>query len=524
MEVIFEALEVNNFRGFSGHLAFKFGPRVLITGDNGVGKSSIAEAIVYALYGVDIQGSNKHLESLVGKAGKDMQVTLTLRVDAARHVVSRGRKGSKGYLALNGVPATQDSVERLVGPQAYFLAAFLPGTVLRMPDKAARDFFMSLVAPVEPATVLNEIGPWAEYLLPSLLGNPDAYASQVRTENKQAEHDLAYLSGKRDTLSKMLSEPVPEAVPLEDLERAVEEATEALEARRRGDADPEAKDMARRMVDLQARLVFLQNRYQELQKQLTKVNIKEGDTCPITAQPFPASCIEAAVRIAESRNLSLQAEMDQVAGEGRKVRAELEAARTEQLFRQAASYPEEEKALAEAKKRLAEAVAQNAQRERILQQREQALAGIAECKEKEGRLRETIFRNNETLKGIARYQAKSAEIQAEQITRHFRRASLQLWEVTKTTGELRETFDLLYDGKPLRMLCYSDTIRLGLEVTQAIKNLLGVTWPTFLDNAESITSMDEPAGQVFIARVVEGEPLTVTVEGIRFSEAQVVAG
>jgi hypothetical protein len=88
-----------------------------------------------------------------------------------------------------------------------------------------------------------------------------------------------------------------------------------------------------------------------------------------------------------------------------------------------------------------------------------------------------------------------------------------LTELVKSTGEVKDCFKFSYDGRDYRCLSLSEKIKAGLEVSGLIKRLSGRNYPVFIDNSESICSIDMPSGQALLSRVVEGEDLNVRFGG-----------
>ena len=95
--------------------------------------------------------------------------------------------------------------------------------------------------------------------------------------------------------------------------------------------------------------------------------------------------------------------------------------------------------------------------------------------------------------------------------RKMNRVAISLYDVVKTTGEVKDVFRFTYEGRDYLCLSRSEKIRAGLEVAELIKRLLGVRYPTFIDDVESVPIIDNvrPTGQVFAARVVKGAALQV---------------
>ena len=99
---------------------------------------------------------------------------------------------------------------------------------------------------------------------------------------------------------------------------------------------------------------------------------------------------------------------------------------------------------------------------------------------------------------VGEFAAKKAEITLNQLK--MNRASIKLYDVAKTTGEIKDVFVFTYDGKDYRWLSTSEKIKAGLEVSELLARLTGLEYPTYIDNAECITTKLSPVrGQVILA-------------------------
>lgn len=148
MRVTIEHLAVQGFKGAKGGQAWELGAKkVEITGDNYTGKTSIAEAIVYGLAGVNLEGSNR-TDNLICLGQKAAKVIVRFTgIDGQDHEVIRSRGAKGGHLMLDGLEASQAQLERVLGPTEAFLAAFWPASLGAMKDSEARDFFLRLARP-----------------------------------------------------------------------------------------------------------------------------------------------------------------------------------------------------------------------------------------------------------------------------------------------------------------------------------------------------------------------------------------
>ena len=96
------------------------------------------------------------------------------------------------------------------------------------------------------------------------------------------------------------------------------------------------------------------------------------------------------------------------------------------------------------------------------------------------------------------FAAKRAEILLNQLK--MKHAAIKLYDVVKGTGEIKDTFKFTYDDKDYRWISTSEKIKAGLEVSNLLAALTGLVYPTYIDNAECITTnVDSLYGQVIFA-------------------------
>ncbi|WHH59125.1 AAA family ATPase [Petroclostridium sp. X23] len=146
-------------------------------------------------------------------------------------------------------------------------------------------------------------------------------------------------------------------------------------------------------------------------------------------------------------------------------------------------------------------------------------ARIAQIKENEAKLKEAkerIAQLKKDKEGITaeinsaiNFNTKKLDIQTQMIDKYLDKVSLKLYELVKSTGELKGTFKLMYEGREFQVLSGAERIKAGLEISNLIINLLGLQFPIFIDNAESITHYSKPDTQIIESRVVEGQKLMV---------------
>ena len=91
------------------------------------------------------------------------------------------------------------------------------------------------------------------------------------------------------------------------------------------------------------------------------------------------------------------------------------------------------------------------------------------------------------------------------------RVSISLYDVVKSTGEVKDVFRFEYNGRRYARLSLSEKIRAGMEVSELMKRLTGRNYPVFADNMESVDDLNNvrPTGQVIMAKCVSRTELNV---------------
>ncbi|MGI9951938.1 AAA family ATPase [Moorellaceae bacterium AZ2] len=494
-------LALENFKG-TRRASYEFGRGNEITGDNGTGKTTIAEAIVFALFGTTLSGSNK-TESLILHGEEKASVTLTFLDHSGReHVLTRVRSKSKQVsLTLDGRTVTQPDIDALVGDRKAFMAAFWPSYVLTLSDSEARGFFVGLLQPVAPEKVLEQLVPeYRDALGGTAPDDPQEAAANVREKIKAAEKEIARLEGALSEALRTASVDAPEGVDPEKI-RELQEEYEALSAGIQTGAREDVAAIEREVARLAGEFKHLKEQYKSLAPRW-----KPGDKCPTCGQVIGPEALANAERALEAAKKELEQRIREVGTRGKALQEQLKELKGRQ--------GQDARELAAKQRELLEKISaareRNAARESILRQKAEAVEkarGYQEALEREEKWLDNLRARRQAL---TRYAAKQAELLAAQLAEYLDKVSVQLFEVVKTTGEIKPVFKLLYDGKPVPILSASERIKLGLEVAAAVKRMTGREWPTFIDNAESITRFSPPPGQLFAARVEAGKALTVS--------------
>src|SRR5438445_564590 len=294
-------LRLVNFRQHAD-TELEFGPGITgIIGPNGSGKTSILEAIAWALYGVQaVRGDKDSIRRLGAKGRAGVEVDLEFRLGAHEYRVKRGLSTAvlhqDGQVIANSLKAVTDKLERTLGmTHDEFFNTYFTGqkelAVMAALGKTERAAFLSRVLGYERLREAQEqlraldaeLAPVARLKqeVAALEGLQRETATR-RTEEAQ----LAELARNIRMLERRLTElgDVPESLTRADA--AARELHERLEAVERA-AEEERTVWVRDRQYAETKRTELLKQYEEVKEQRDQI-VKLGPqgTCPTCKRPL----------------------------------------------------------------------------------------------------------------------------------------------------------------------------------------------------------------------------------------------
>ena len=102
------------------------------------------------------------------------------------------------------------------------------------------------------------------------------------------------------------------------------------------------------------------------------------------------------------------------------------------------------------------------------------------------------------------------EKQRQEINKYLDKVDIQFCRENKTNDKITECCDIYYDGREYKKLSKSQQARACLEISNLFNNLSGIKAPIFLDDAESITDIQQMVNtQMIISLVIKYNPLEI---------------
>lgn len=574
-------LTLTNFRNHTETRHFDFGDLSYITGHNGTGKTTMAHAICYALYGVSYYGEQK-IDRLMNETADNVQVKLDfIDQDGGVHSLVRSRSGDKGSATCDGYTINQSGIEQLFGDKNTFIAMFNPTYLVENMGPDGRDLILRHLKPVSQQEVLAAIPSFSGALegLNLETNSPEQMLKDVRTEIRRAEQQMSILEGQirsiqesqrtaNEKLSSLRSEKASteariaelkakqfEGLNIEDFSIQRDVLTRKLSAGGKG--DPAVTALRGKLAEVQTRVYTskysqaigeAQAEYRSLGKQYKALtermqNLKVGDVCPTCLMPVTAENMEQYRKqmMAEAQRIGQLAkgivergkELTELDAKAKSVFEQFRAddiakftAQLEELQgKQEQANPEEIRAQLEKLAELEKYGNLSEQEFEELRTLKNTLIGIhgqitaVEESTNIKRLEQALVEQDlfvqhkkkllEIIAALTEYIFKRTELATQQL--QMLNVKIRLFDVVRSTGEVKSTFKFDYKGREYTTLSLSERTLAGIEICAMIRRITGKDYPICIDNTESIAAFNdvEMPSQIMLIRVVKGQPLTV---------------
>lgn len=198
------SLEMENFRNHTENERFELGDMTFISGHNGTGKTTMAHAVCYVLYGVNYYGLQK-IERIINEKANSVKVKLEfMDQDGEVHTLIRARKADKGTLLLDGYSVTNEEIEQNFCDKRLFLSMFNPSYLVETLGEKGRELVLKYLAPIAPETVIEKLPSFSAVLnnISFKEDSPDLLIQSFRDDIRRAEQQIDVLSGNIQSIKE----------------------------------------------------------------------------------------------------------------------------------------------------------------------------------------------------------------------------------------------------------------------------------------------------------------------------------
>lgn len=595
-------MTLSGFKCYPTKTELTFGNPTVITGGNGRGKSSIADAIAFAVTGLPFFGE-RGVDRLHSEQNPDLFIALRFVDEKGQsHELTRTRLKNRMTITYDGTEVRQLDLTDLFGEKEVFLSAFNPLYFIEELGEDGKKLLARYLPPISHEDILAQLNEKSRTNLQrERILSPEAALKKCREEIRELEQTLVYLDGKKDQAEQQRRSNAELLSGLKTKLSTLEQEIAGLEARRFEGLDlsslqeqlvdaseryqelanepPETADTSaidvqlrtlheklgqrtaetylpkytQHIADCNAKIGALERKYR--QDAALYKGFRPGVVCPTCRRPVGDTDIPVIQQ-------ALQQSLSQIASDGKAAKTQLRELneleqKAEATFLQfqsddVAKFQQEIAELTVEHTNILVRTEQNAQHRK--DEMEQLLAQIRrlssenECGRLSGeeydrllscraeidacraeihtiqamldakpedhsakidQVKAEIKQKKALVADLALYAGKKAELTFSQLKMNC--VEISLYDVVKTTGEIKDAFKFTYKGRRYDRLSLSEKVRAGMEVSELMKRLTGRNYPVFLDNMESVDDLANvrPTGQIIMAKCVHGAPLAV---------------
>ena len=323
-------ITLNNFRNHTETTHFDFGDISYITGHNGTGKTTMAHAVCFVLYGVTYYGEQK-IERLMNENADNVQVQLHfIDQNGAAHTLMRTRKNEKYSVLMDGYTVNQSRIEQMFGDKNTFIAMFNPTYLIENMGNDGRELILRHLKPVSQKDVLAAIPSYQTHLenIDLETQSPEEALKDTRAAIRRVEQQLDVLQGHIESIEESQKTADVKLGELYSEKRSVEEQIKALKEKQfegidtedfaiqrdvltrklssNASEDPAVTTAKEKLAEVKARVYSskftqaiaeasaeynsLAKQYNELKERITA--LKVGDVCPTCKMQVTETNIE----------------------------------------------------------------------------------------------------------------------------------------------------------------------------------------------------------------------------------------
>lgn len=514
---------------------------VAVTGQNGVGKSTIGRAILWVLNGNINDGEKLISEFGIGMPSVEVELYdgqnyTTLTKSIIQRTDNQGRISRTVEHLMNGSSAQQkdfqDFFYRQIPATEMFSCMLNLGAFFQLKPEHQRQILTKLFCNITDADVIvsdetlsgltngdvpiEQFGEKTRSLKLKLSKDADAIPKQI----EELERQTVDVVDDRAILQFEIHALETELTVCKDKIQAIIESRRGIDAKRK-----EYSDITSEYWKLNHEISSLRKEIEEKQIELQELRdqyLATKDTCPTCGHIIDTK-----------RTEKIKADITR---KGKAFNADL-AALEKKLDARKQRYAEVRARMAELEKWLAENVGSsdeemahiskrdNLQREISARQTQIARiesqveinsknsARIEELRALEKTLGSRINECERQLALVARFIQRRMDFVTDTINGNFALVKFKMFDVLKN-GTVRNTCEATLNNVPYGRLSKGEKLKAALDILQTFQNYYGVELPLIIDDAESYTqnSLIDIPNQKILLKVAEGQELKIESE------------
>ena len=249
-------MTISGFKSYEAPTELTFGDPTVITGGNGRGKTSIADAIAFAVTGLPFFGEYG-LDRLHNEKNPDVAIRMRF-VDekGITHELTRIRRKNDMAIYYDGHTIRQLDLSDLFGERDVFLSIFNPLYFIEELGTNGKNLLERYLPFIPQEAIIAQLPePVQASLKNEEILSPDAYLKSRRAEIRDLEERITYLGGQKDLAETQKKQHETMRIEFSEGVTALQNEIAALEKKQFSGLDT---------AKMQERLVELSERYDEL--------------------------------------------------------------------------------------------------------------------------------------------------------------------------------------------------------------------------------------------------------------------
>lgn len=193
------SMTLSGFKSYETPTEITFGNTTVITGGNGRGKTSIADAIAFAVTGLPFFGE-RGIDRLHSENNPDLSIEIHF-VDetGTQHELTRIRRKNRMTITYDGYEVRQLDLNDLFGERDVFLSILNPLYFIEELGENGKNLLEMYLPMVPHEAIFSQLSSAVqERLKNEVLNCPEAYLKKRREEIRALEERITYLHGQKD--------------------------------------------------------------------------------------------------------------------------------------------------------------------------------------------------------------------------------------------------------------------------------------------------------------------------------------
>jgi hypothetical protein len=555
-----KAICISGFKNHKESTVYKFSNFSEILGKNAQGKTTIGEAIIWGLYGCDLLGDAKCDTRLMNNDSDSMFVIIDYEYEGMSNRIVR-KKSKSLTLKFNDEKITEKELSKYLPNKDLFLSIFNPKVFLSLQTARQRQLLLKILPKIDHNDIIKKYK--CEDISELLLEYPNINdgIKKISSQKNSKEDLLTSKNGEINILQNLIIETMnnievkdeftaDDENNLQELQyKVVSNNSNSIEIISTDNLKYRISEIgylisdelnktykssnAEYIQELKISLATLSGEYNIVTDNYNKFNTLDS-VCSMCGQPITEEHRNKELILLTEKLDNLKSEIDSIKDSigllesldennlnsfndsKAKVLEKLEADRTS-LNTELDSIEESNKLMKELSLRKdnsdIEIQINNLKQKQTdyLNYKSQLNTqkfNLENYKNKIKRIKDEITNITEDMNKLEiqlfklkNYSSIYVQYISEILSSWLDRVSLNLFTVSDLTGEIKDTFEIKYDNKPLRLISNSEFVKVGLEFSNMFNQTLNINLPVFIDDAEAILNMPKLPTQMIVAKV-----------------------